>query len=168
MDGIFTRIVEPLDRLPTLPEDMTGIPLIEQRVRKMKFIRTMSNLVIATLLGTLKEIVRTLKGRRTRASNLDFKKWLDKAIEKGAGPVHAYTNRQCALPNVPVFEQDTDGVTHVDPTKCNQLRHDRCSAHWDKRRSHYHDETIAMDRARYKAVQDDSLPCITAVDIRLA
>ena len=73
LDGIFTRIVDSLDRLPTLPEDMTGIPLIEQRVRKMKFIRTMSNLVIATLLGTLKEIVRTLKGRRTRASNLDFK-----------------------------------------------------------------------------------------------
>ena len=106
--------------------------------------------------------------KRTKASNLDFKRWLGKAIEKGAGPVHAYTNRQSALPNVPVFEKDTDGVTHVDPTKCNQLRHDRWPIHWDKRRSQYTEETAAMDLARRRALQDDPLPCIRAIHIPFA
>ena len=68
----------------------------------------------------------------------------------------------------PVFEKDTDGVTHVDPTKRNQICHDRWSAHWDKRRSQYDEETTAMDVARRRALQDDPLPCIRAADIRAA
>ena len=147
----------PLDKLPQLPEGMIGIPLIDQRARKMRFARTMGNGVSATLLGTLKGIVTYLKGKHTKAANLDFKKWLDTAIEKGAGPVHAYTNRHCALPNVPVFEQDTDGVTRVDPTRRYQIRHDRWSLHWGERGSQYDEETAAMDIARRYALQDDPL-----------
>ena len=35
LGGIFTRMVDSLDKLLTLPSEMTGIPLIEQRVREM-------------------------------------------------------------------------------------------------------------------------------------
>ena len=65
--GIFTRIVDSLDKLPRLPEDMSGIPLIDQRVRKMKFIRTMSNGIVASLLGTfLRLLSLTLKANVPR------------------------------------------------------------------------------------------------------
>ena len=100
---------------------MQNVWEIEQKVQKIKFIRTMGEPVVAQLTGTLKSVVADLKKRRIKASSLDFKKWLEEAIQKGAGPVHANANTHSALPTVLVFEKDTDGVARVAQTSATRL-----------------------------------------------